>query len=161
MAMTIKVDMADYKITNKPNKLTTLGLGSCVGICLYDRLTGIIGMAHIMLPSASSSTDVSNKAKFADTAIPYMLDDMIRMGAAKFNIVAKIAGGAQMFNFSEETDLMKIGLRNVVAVKAMLSSLGIQTLAQDTGGKFGRTIELSSEDGSLLIKTVGRDTKVL
>lgn len=159
--MIIKVDMADYKITNKPNNLTTLGLGSCVGICFYDKLTGMIGMAHIMLPSVSSSSDVQNKAKFADTAIPAMLDDMIRMGAAKFNIVAKIAGGAQMFRFSEETDLMKIGLRNVVAVKTMLSRLGIQVLAQDTGGEYGRTIELRSEDGSLLVKTVGRDSKII
>lgn len=161
MAMTIKVDMADYKTTNKPNNLTTLGLGSCVGICCYDKLTGIIGMAHIMLPSASKTMDVQNKAKFADTAIPAMIDDMIKMGAAKFNIIAKIAGGAQMFNFSEENDLMKIGLRNVVAVKAVLSRLGIQILAQDTGGGYGRTIELKSEDGTLLVKTVGRDLKVL
>jgi chemotaxis protein CheD len=155
----IKVGMADYKIAARPDYLTTLGLGSCVGIGLYDKLTGIIGMAHIMLPNSSSAMDSSNIAKFADTAIPAMLDEMLKMGAAKFHIVAKIAGGAKMFSYGGENDFMKIGARNIMATEEILGNLKIPILAQDTGGNCGRTIELNSVNGSLLIRTVGKGTQ--
>jgi chemotaxis protein CheD len=157
----IKVAMADYKIATRPDSLTTLGLGSCVGIGLYDKLTGIIGLAHIMLPTSSNAMDSSNIAKFADTGIPSMLEEMLKKGAAKFHIVAKIAGGAKMFSFGGENDFMKIGARNIIATEEILLRLKIPILAQDTGGNCGRTIELHSENGSFLIRTVGKGTQIL
>ncbi len=155
----VKVGMADLNCTHSPGVLTTLGLGSCVGICLYDTMSKISGMAHIMLPSSNQIKNNSNLAKFADTGIVKLLEDMLAMGAKRNRIVSKIAGGAQMFNFNDASDIMRIGARNVVATKEILSSLNIPILAEDTGGNYGRTIELYSETGMLLIKTIGYGTK--
>lgn len=155
----IKVGMADLNCTNSPGILTTLGLGSCVGVCLYDKLNKVSGMVHIMLPSSLQIKNNSNVAKFADTGIVKLLEDMQKLGAKKNRIVCKIAGGAQMFNFNDSSDIMRIGSRNVIATKEVLQSLNIPILAEDTGGSYGRTIELYSETGMLLIKTIGFGTK--
>lgn len=159
MADLIKVGMADMGTTYAPGVLTTLGLGSCVGICLYDASSKISGLVHIMLPNSTQIKNNSNLAKFADTGIVKLLEEMIKMGAKRSRIVSKIAGGAQMFSFNDSSDLMRIGARNVTATKETLAVLGIPILAEDTGGNYGRTIELYSETGILLIKTIGYGTK--
>ncbi|MBN2797007.1 MAG: chemotaxis protein CheD [Clostridia bacterium] len=159
MSEMLKVGMADLKVAKYPNALTTLGLGSCIGICLYDPATKIIGMAHIMLPSSKTIKNNSNIAKFADTAIAKLLDDMKLEGANVNKLVGKIAGGSQMFKFSSGNDMMKIGLRNAEAVRDILSEHRIPIVADDTGGNFGRTIEFFSESGVLRIKTIGHGVK--
>ncbi len=159
MADVIKVGMADMNTACSPSILTTLGLGSCVGICLYDTSTKISGMVHIMLPSSTQIKNNSNVAKFADTGIVKLLEDMIKLGARRSKIVSKIAGGAQMFSFNDASDIMRIGARNVTATKEILKSLNVPIIAEDTGGNHGRTIELYSETGILLIKTIGYGTK--
>ncbi len=151
----IKVGMADLNSAHHPCMITTLGLGSCVGVALYDSQTKIIGLAHVMLPSSEQAKNKSNPAKFADTAIVILANDMVRLGAKRENIVAKLAGGAQMFNFSSGSDLMRIGYRNVIACKEKLQELRIPIISEDTGGNYGRTIELYSSDGKLMIKTIG------
>jgi chemotaxis protein CheD len=155
----IKVGMADLNCVKSPGILTTLGLGSCVGICLHDKLNKVSGMVHIMLPSSLQIKNNSNVAKFADTGIVKLLEDMQKLGANKNRIVCKIAGGSQMFNFNDSSDIMRIGFRNVTATKEVLQSLNIPIIAEDTGGSYGRTIELNSETGMLLIKTIGFGTK--
>ena len=155
----IKVGMADLQSSRNPCVLTTLGLGSCVGIALYDPIIKIAGLAHIMLPSSQQTRVNTNIAKFADTAIVKLVDDMVKLGALKIQIVAKLAGGAQMFSFSEASEIMRIGSRNVSASKEVLYSIGIPIIAEDTGGTYGRTIELNSENGKLLIKTIGHGIK--
>lgn len=159
MADLIKVGMADMNTVNSPGILTTLGLGSCVGICLYDSSTRISGMVHIMLPSSAQIKNNSNLAKFADTGIVKLMEDMIRIGAKRSKIVSKIAGGSQMFNFNDTSDIMRIGARNISASKETLKQLNIPLIAEDTGGNYGRTIELYSETGILLIKTIGYGIK--
>jgi chemotaxis protein CheD len=158
---TIKVGMADLQIGRDPCMLTTLGLGSCVGISLFDRSTKISGMAHIMLPSSKQARDNTNIAKFADTGIVFLLNNMIKIGANRSSIVAKLAGGAQMFAFKEVSDIMRIGDRNVDASKEILNMLKIPVLAEDVRGNYGRTIELYSADGSVLIKTIGHGTRTI
>jgi len=155
----IKVGMADLKAASYPDILTTLGLGSCVGIALYDSCTKIIGLAHVMLPSSQQARNNSNTAKFADTAIARLLEEMKNMGAKPGNIIAKLAGGAQMFNFSEASDILRIGTRNVIAAKERLKEFNIPIVAEDTGGNFGRTIELHSDSGILVVKTIGHGSK--
>lgn len=161
MSQVIKVGMADLKVTGPPEVLSTLGLGSCIGICLYDPITKVSGLAHIMLPSSQTIRNNSNRAKFADTAIQDMIDEMVNKGANKRRLVGKIAGGAQMFSFSSNNDMMKIGARNADAVRSILKDLGIPIKADDTGGNFGRTIEFYPDDGRLLIKTIGHGTKTV
>lgn len=159
MAELIKVGMADLNTAFCPGVLTTLGLGSCVGICLYDTYSKISGLVHIMLPDSSQIKNNSNMAKFADTGIVKLMDNMIKMGAKRNKLVSKIAGGSQMFNFNDTSDIMRIGIRNVTATKETLKLLNIPLVAEDTGGSYGRTIELYSETGILLIKTIGYGTK--
>ena len=161
MNKTIKVGMADLNISKSPDSLTTLGLGSCVGICLYDKVRKIAGLAHIMLPSSKEIKNNSNRAKFADSGIDELIRLMSNEGANKNNLIAKIAGGSQMFNFNSGNDMLRIGERNVNATKEKLKELNIRIIAEDTGGNFGRTITFDSEDGSLNIRTLGHGEKII
>lgn len=162
MCETLKIGMADLKICSSPNKLTTLGLGSCVGIVLYDTSSLISGMVHIMLPDSTKIRNNSNLAKFADTGIEELHKLMLQKGANARNIVSKIAGGAMMFAFGEDkSELMRIGERNVVATKEQLKKMNIKILAEDTGLNYGRTIIFDSTNGNLTIKSVGKELKVI
>jgi chemotaxis protein CheD len=157
----IKVGMADLNVCVSPNAITTLGLGSCVGIVLYDPVKKVAGMVHIMLPDSTKILNNENKAKFADTGIDLLIRRMMEIGADRRILIAKIAGGAQMFAFSNNSDMMRIGERNVEATKLKLAQLGIGIRAEDTGANYGRTIEFYPENGSLLIKSVGKERKIL
>jgi chemotaxis protein CheD len=155
MDNTIKVGMADLKASAHPSVLTTLGLGSCIGIALYDPVTKISGLAHIMLPSSLQARNNTNTAKFADTAVVCLLNEMRKLGARKDSIVAKLAGGSQMFAFTQSSDMMRIGQRNAEASRDALHEQKIPLISEDTGGNYGRTIELDSTNGILSIKTIG------
>lgn len=157
MSETIKVGMADLKICKSPDAVTTLGLGSCVGIALRDPQTKIGGLAHIMLPDSKQIKDNSNIPKFADTGIEELVRQMVAAGAAKSRLQAKIAGGAQMFSFQNKSNLLRVGERNVEATKAKLAELGIPILAQDTGDNYGRTVIFFPENGDFIIRAVGRE----
>lgn len=162
MSEMIKVGMADLKICKYPDKLTTLGLGSCVGIALYDSSTKISGLAHIMLPDSTQIRNNTNIAKFADTGIVELIRLMVQAGAVKNRLTAKIAGGAQMFAVNTgASDIMRVGDRNVEAVKKVLAKENIRIIAQDTGANYGRTVELDSANGDYLIKSVGKPVKVI
>ncbi|MDD2401299.1 MAG: chemotaxis protein CheD [Clostridia bacterium] len=157
----VKVGIADFKIAYAPNNIITVGLGSCVGVCLWDSFSKIGGMAHIMLPSSSQARAVLNKKKYADSCIALLINEMCKYGINKKRLVAKLAGGARMFNFPGSNDIMQIGKRNIDAVKDVLNANGIQIVATDVGGSFGRTIELYTEDGRLLIKTINKGVKFI
>ena len=157
----IRVGMADLNICSAPEVITTLGLGSCVGIVLYDSTIKLAGMVHIMLPDSTKIVHNENKYKFADTGIQALLHLMIEKGAMKNRITAKIAGGAQMFGFQSTSDLLRVGEKNVEATKLQLDKLRIPIIAEDTGANYGRTIEFYSETGKLLIKSVGKPLKYI
>jgi chemotaxis protein CheD len=162
LSVTIRVGMAEYKAAKSPATLITLGLGSCVGVVLYDSLTKVGGLAHVMLPDSNlSSKKDYNPGKFADTAIDALIQDMLGLGVDRSNIISKIAGGAQMFQIKSENSIMQIGKRNVEAVKAKLSQLRIKILAEDVEGNYGRTIEFFCETGELTIKTIGHGVRTL
>ena len=161
MLKRVVVGMADLKVSRPPCIMTTFGLGSCVGVAFYDNITKISGLAHIMLPSSKLAQNITNPAKFADAGIEKLLKDMLDFGARKYNIKAKIAGGAMMFNVIDLNDIFKIGLRNVKAVKEKIKELDIELLSEDTGENYGRTIELNSADGSLLIKTIRYGVRII
>ncbi|OOB77505.1 MAG: chemotaxis protein CheD [Epulopiscium sp. Nuni2H_MBin001] len=159
MSDMIKVGIADLKIAKAPQKLTTLGLGSCVGVTIYDPTLKIGGMVHVMLPDSTAIKNNVNKAKFADTGVKELLDQLIAQGCKKSNCVAKIAGGAQMFKFSAQTETLRVGEKNIAAVQQILRELRIPIKASDVGDTFGRTIELNLENGSLLVRTIGKGEK--
>ncbi|WP_232697055.1 chemotaxis protein CheD [Brevibacillus daliensis] len=156
----IKVGMADAAVAKSPDKIRTTGLGSCVGVVLYDRNKKIAGMAHVMLPDSTLGKNLeTNLLKYADTAIPTLINRMEEIGANSRMLVAKLAGGAQMFTFLSQNDTMRIGPRNVEACKQVLKEHSIQILAEDTGGSSGRTIEMDAETGILQIRMVNQGTK--
>lgn len=161
MSEMIRVGMADLNICNAPNAITTLGLGSCVGIVLYDPIKKIAGLAHIMLPDSTKVKMNENKAKFADTGIDLLVQQLQQKGVSKRDLKAKIAGGAQMFAFRSNNDMLRIGERNVEATKEKLKQLGIQIVAEDTGYNYGRTIEFYPETCELLIKAVGKEKRII
>lgn len=163
MGNMIKVGMADLNVCQYPDNLTTLGLGSCIGACFYDPATKIIGMVHYMLPDSTQIRNNQNIAKFGDTGIAKVLEEMEKLGASRRRIVAKIAGGAQMFAITtnKANASMNVGEKNAAAAKDVLKKLGIKLIAEDTGLNFGRTIEFYSEDGSLLIKSVGKENRTI
>ncbi|MFP3154068.1 chemotaxis protein CheD [Lachnospiraceae bacterium ZAX-1] len=156
---TVKVGMADLNICKNPDMITTLGLGSCIGIALYDPVTKIGGLAHIMLPDSTQMKNNSNIAKFADTGIVELVRRMVAAGAVKTRLVSKIAGGAKMFEVGNQTTIGNIGFRNAEASKQKLKELGIRLLAQETGLNYGRTVELYTETGEFFIKSVGKPLK--
>jgi chemotaxis protein CheD len=158
--MTI-VGMADLKVIKSPGVLTTLGLGSCVGVALYDSRTLVAGLAHFMLPDSKAIQNNSNAAKFADTAVAKLIQEMESLGAKRMNMKAKIAGGAQMFAFNAANDNLRIGDRNIEASLKLLKQYNIPLIAQETGANYGRTVELYAEDGRFVIKAVGRELKTV
>lgn len=161
MGELIKVGMADLKVAKAPDTLTTLGLGSCIGLTLYDPVMKIGGMVHYMLPDSTKIKNNSNIAKFGDTGIRELLRLMIANGANKRRLVAKIAGGAQMFAMSGNSAVGNVGERNAEEAVLMLRELGIPLIARDTGLNFGRTVELDCSTGQFLIKAVGKTSKVI
>lgn len=162
MGQMVKVGMADLKVCKAPDALTTIGLGSCIGIALYDPSTKISGLAHIMLPDSTQIRNNSNIAKFADTGIQKLYEDMIAAGANKSRMVAKIAGGAKMFEISGgQESSINVGERNAEASRKKLKELGIRLVAEDCGLNYGRTVELYSETGEYYIKSVGKELKII
>lgn len=155
----IRVGIADMNIVREPQLIRTSGLGSCVGVVIYDPMKKIAGMIHVMLPDSTlgKSTKV-NIAKFADTGIPALVEQLEGEGARRFSLRAKIAGGAQMFQFGSE-DTVRIGPRNVEAVKKQLRNFSIPIIAEDVGGSKGRTIEFDPVTTKLTIRTVNEGTK--
>lgn len=161
MSELIKVGMADLKICLAPNSITTLGLGSCVGVAIRDKVNKVGGLAHVMLPDSTAISNNSNIAKFADTGIAELVRLMEKAGAKRSNMVAKIAGGAQMFSFQNKSDLVRVGEKNVVASKAKLKELGIPILAEDTGNSYGRTVIFYPETGDFIIRAVGKPERII
>ena len=159
MSKVIKVGMADLNICKSPDIITTLGLGSCIGLTLYDPVTKIGGMVHYMLPDSTQMRNNSNIAKFADTGIEELLKQVLRAGANRTRLVAKIAGGAKMFSVSGSSNVSNIGERNALAAKAKLRQLRIRLIAEDTGLNYGRTVELHCETGDFYIKAIGKPLK--
>ncbi len=148
----IVIGMADYAVTRSPEKLTTLGLGSCVGIALYDPVTKIGGLIHIMLPTIENARFTDNCAKFADSGIPIVIQEMVSIGAVRRRLVAKIAGGAKMFSFNSDVNL-NIGERNIQATKIVLTEMKIPLIAEDVGKNYGRTVVLDTDTGVYHIKS--------
>ena len=157
----IKVGIADYKIAKSPDRLITIGLGSCIGIAIIDKKNCVGGLAHIMLPDSEKFNKVSNEIKFANLAIPILIKEMVENGAKENDMRAKIAGGASMFNFSDSKVNMDIGARNSAAVKEILRERKIPIDSEAIGGTKGRTITFDTATGDLYVKTVGEGIKII
>lgn len=155
MSDCIRVGMADAKICRPPQSLSTLGLGSCIGVVIYDKVGKWCGMAHCMLPDSTLISNHENRYKFVDTCLEDMYRALLKNGVQQRNMVAKIAGGAKMFAYDSINENLNIGARNVQATKLFLAKYRIPIIAEHTGESYGRTIEFFPETGNLMIKAVG------
>ncbi len=144
------VGIAELKVSTNPGKLVTVGLGSCVGIVLYEPSARVGALIHAMLPRPFHGMDSTNKAKFVETAIPLALEKMIKLGARKSRITARLIGGAQMFSLEKETF---IGHKNIEAAEHALRSAGIKIVGRETGGSMGRTVEFDVSSGRVWVRT--------
>jgi chemotaxis protein CheD len=154
----LKVGIAEYEVTTSGANLTTSGLGSCLGIAMYDETAGVAGLVHIMLPSADEVDD-TNEAKFADTGIELLVSEMERAGASTRHIEAKVAGGSDMLDFSQNGS--GIGVRNVEQVEETLDSLNIPIVSQDVGGDHGRSLKLDGNSGDLTVKSANKGSQII
>jgi chemotaxis protein CheD len=156
----VTIGISDMKIVKSADFLVTYALGSCVGICLYDSMTKVGGLGHIMLPYFPvSSQKQENVHRFANTCIPSMVNEMERMGCSRARLKAKIAGGAKMFEVSGDSTFGNIGARNVLAVKETLRNFRIPILAEDTGLNYGRTLYFYVETGTMVVKSFSNGVK--
>lgn len=158
---TIVVKVADLNIVSGDGELATLGLGSCVAICLHDPVAKVAGMAHVLLPNKSLSRNAENPAKFPQSAIPLLVEKMQGLGAEKSRLTARLVGGASMFGNLSPSGAVQMGERNVVASRQVLEEQGITITAEDTGGTTGRSIRLQAVDGALFIRTLATGERPL
>jgi chemotaxis protein CheD len=152
-----KVGIAEYEVTTDGAVLTTSGLGSCIGVALYDRESGAAGLVHVMLPRYDDGEGA--RAKFADSGVEILLEEMERVGASREAIEAKIAGGSDMLDFSENGS--SIGSRNADTVRETLSEYDIPIVNEDLGGDHGRSLRLESTSGDLVVKSANQDAATL
>lgn len=161
MSTAIRVGMSEVKTAFPPDVLVALGLGSCIGLCMMDPLIKLGGMAHVMLPDSRQSHEVTLLGKFADTAVPYLLQEMERLGASRQRIIVKIVGGAQMFAIGGRDDRLSIGERNAEAVRQALTNLNLRLEAESIGGNQGKTVTLDPENGQVMIRTINASVTYL
>jgi chemotaxis protein CheD len=154
----VKVGIAEFEVTGDGAALTTSGLGSCVGVALYDSEARVAGLVHVMLPAAEEMDD-GKRAKFADTGTQQLIDEMEAIGAEAGRMTAKIAGGSDMLDFSDGGS--GIGDRNVQQVRETLAANDIPLVGEDVGGEHGRSLRLETNSGDLIVKSANRDNRTL
>ncbi len=160
MSNVLIVGISDFKLERNPNIIATYALGSCVGICLYDNRVKVGGLSHIMLPESSMFCNSEiNRMKFADTAVVDLVDALVRIGADRRRLTAKIAGGAKMFEVQPGSPMGTIGDRNILSVKNILYSLRIPIIAEDTGLNYGRTVYFDLETGIMKVQALSRSIR--
>lgn len=159
----IPAGLGELRSSLRPDDvLTCYGLGSCIGLALYDERARVGVMAHVVLPDSSLGRgQVALPGKFADTAVPAAIIEAVRLGATRSRLVARMAGGARMLNMIGAGSKLDIGARNIEAVRAALVAASIGLVAEDVGGTFGRTLQLFVGSGRLLVSTVGRGEREL
>ncbi|PYN02903.1 MAG: chemotaxis protein CheD [Candidatus Rokuibacteriota bacterium] len=155
------VKVADWAAERGDGVLVTLGLGSCVAIMLYDAQANAGAMAHVLLPSTSLARDITNRAKFPETAVPLLIERLKGLGADPRRLVAKLAGGASMFGQLVTPGTIQMGERNLLASRSALRAAAIPILRESVGGERGRSVRFHVKDGRVEIRSVGADVAVI
>jgi len=155
------VKVADWAAERGDGVLVTLGLGSCVAIMLYDPQAKTGAMAHVLLPSTSLARDITNRAKFPETAVPLLIERLKALGADPRRLVAKLAGGASMFGQLVTPGTIQMGERNILASRNALRAATIPIIREAVGGERGRTVRFHIKDGRVEIRSVGAEADVI
>ncbi|MDY6893336.1 MAG: chemotaxis protein CheD [Chloroflexota bacterium] len=158
---TLVVGLGEMHVTrNSSAVLTCLGLGSCISVCAYDPVSKVGGMDHIVLPNSEGRNGTSS-SKYADTAIPMLIDELNKEGAKKNRLIIKLVGGAEMSLAPGITSAFKIGAKNIVSVKEAIARENLKIATEDIGGHHGRTVRLFMDSGKVIVTTAGADVKEL
>ena len=155
------VGMGDIVVAKHPVVLTSLGLGSCLGLVIYDEIAKVAGMGHVMLPENHEGQNVKKFGKYVDTSVPRLMEELIALGALKSRLKAKMAGGAQMFSIpgKKSSSFLTIGERNIEAAKRVLNNFSIPLVGCDVGGNKGRSVEFHTEHWIMVVKVIGSEMK--
>jgi len=155
----IYVGLGELAISKDPSTILTCnGLGSCISLCVYDPVTKLSGMAHMLLPTCRNRTDVSVPSKYIDTGTLLLINRMIKQGSSRQSLIIKIAGGARMLNIPGDNSTLDIGQKNIAEIKATLAREKLAICGSDVGGSFGRTVQLFVETGRIFVKAVNGRT---
>jgi chemotaxis protein CheD len=146
------VRMGEYAVSGNGEALVSIGLGSCIGLALVDPARGVAGLAHVMLPASPPAGD-AQLGKYADTALPMLLEEVLALGARRARLDAVLVGGAQMFSFGGGA--LDVGARNQAATRAALESARLPIRATAVGGSTGRTIRVHPSTGTVTVKCAG------
>lgn len=154
---TISAGLGEVKVSADQSRyLACFGIGSCICLCAFDRVAKVAGMAHIVLPESKSDNRDMTATKFADIAVPVLLDEMFKEGASKADLIVKLAGGAQMIQSPGFNSVLDMGKRNLEATRKLLKERGIRIAAEDVCGTQGRTVWLSVATGEMMVRTAGQ-----
>jgi chemotaxis protein CheD len=157
----LNVGLGEIKIAKKLNcSIVAPGLGSCIGLLMYDVVNEIAGMVHVVLPE-TKDLNIPNPGKYANTGAEALLDQLVKQGANKANLKVYIAGGAQMFSFSKGSNILNIGVRNTIAVKEEITRLNLRLLNSHTGGSKGRTFKIDLPEGKISVRCIGEEEIIL
>lgn len=155
----VPIGIGEMHVSDKPGDvLVAYGLGSCVGVVIHDPIGKVGGMVHVALPeslSAPRSEERPDARRYADVGVPMLVGEVLRLGGMKARLVARIAGGAKMFDVTPELAFMDIGARNSVAVRAELEAMGIPIVAEDIGGADGRTLRYVVGREQVFVRKLG------
>jgi chemotaxis protein CheD len=158
----IPVGLGEIKLCRRPGEaLVAYGLGSCVGVAIWDRAHRFAGLAHVILPVATpGSRPDDNRYKYADYAVPALIEEMIRQGSIKAGLIIRIAGGAQMLRSAQVSEVFNIGARNVEQVRREVARAGLRIAAEDVLGHLGRTMSIFPDDGRVTVHSAGKLTEL-
>ena len=150
----VVVPIGALAVTAAPGELRALGLGSCVAVVLYDPATHIAGLAHVLLPARPGPGGNAMPARYAESAVPALVEAMQEAGAEKRRLKAWLVGGATMFTNLVAPGLIAIGERNTVAARRALDALKIPVTREAVGGDFGRSVRVEAATGRVEVRTV-------
>lgn len=157
----LPVGLGEIKVTGDPGEvLVAYGLGSCVGVGVYDPVAKVAGLLHAVLPQSLNGTE-SAPGKFVTTGVPKLIEEMEKAGALRSRLQVRIAGGANMLSAPGAKQSFNIGERNVAQTRVSLDAMRLRLLAEDVGGTVGRTVRLFAADGRMTVKALGSQEKAL
>lgn len=157
MSQSLPIGLGEMRTSREAgDTLVCYGLGSCVGVMLYDPVSHVGGMVHVVLPDSQLGRGGDQPGKFADTGIPALLDEVLKLGAVRSRLKVRMAGGARMLNVLSSSGKLDIGARNSEAARTALAKANLALAAEDCGGTYGRTVQLFVGTGRVLVSTVGR-----
>jgi chemotaxis protein CheD len=156
--METMVRMGELAISDTPGDvLVSLGLGSCIGLAVVDKRAGVAGLAHIVLPAATGAPKPGALNKFADHAVPALVDGMVERGASRVFMQASLIGGASMFAGAG----LEVGARNADAVRELVAGRRVPVVAEAVGGSKGRTVRVDVTSGAVSVREAGGTEEVL